>query len=103
MVSMVAPPRRDASLRFSVTVSDLNSDRSSGTSTSPALTAARGEPGRTGAPPSPIRPASGSSRPAIVSISVVLPAPFGPSRAITVPGSRLMSTPRSTGWPARRD
>ena len=40
-------------------------------------------------------PASGRLSPRIMSMVVVLPAPFGPSRATTSPGAMWMSTPRT--------
>ena len=67
--------------------------------TAPASTAAWGSmPNRV------TRPASGGSRPSIMSIVVVLPAPFGPRRATVSPGAMRRSTPRTarTGPPGPR-
>src|SRR4051812_7470418 len=41
-------------------------------------------------------PADGGTRPVIIRIVVVLPAPFGPRKPVTVPGSRAKDTSSTT-------
>ena len=41
-------------------------------------------------------PAVGATRPVIIRIVVVLPAPFGPRKPVTVPGSRVKDTSSTT-------
>ena len=52
---------------------------------------------RTSKPATRARPASASVSVARMRTVVVLPAPFGPSRANTLPRGMLRSTPASTG------
>src|SRR6185436_6831321 len=47
------------------------------------------------------RPASGRSRPAMIFISVDLPAPFSPTSACTVPGFTRIDTPSSATTPGK--
>ena len=49
--------------------------------------------GEIGVPATAISPASGSSRPAIIEIEVVLPAPLGPRRPNVSPSSIEKLTP----------
>jgi hypothetical protein len=58
----------------------------------PACTARSGGPPKTATEPS-----SGCCRPRSMSTVVVLPAPFGPSRATVSPGCTETSTPRTAG------
>ena len=63
--------------------------------TQPARTAAAG-----GRPNTETVPASGRVRPRIMSIVVVLPAPFGPSSATVSPGAMVRSIDRTARtWP----
>ena len=61
----------------------------------PALAASRGLWKCTGLPCQTISPSDGSQIPAIVLISVVLPAPLSPTRAVTCPAGMSRSTPAS--------
>jgi hypothetical protein len=54
----------------------------------------------TSSPPKRTVPPIGSSRPAIVVMVVVLPAPLGPSSATTSPGATAIRRSRTTGVPA---
>src|SRR5215468_3735779 len=45
-----------------------------------------------------IRPAEGSSRPAIIRIVVDLPAPFGPRKPVTTPGRTTKSSPSTASF-----
>jgi hypothetical protein len=58
--------------------------------TQPARTAAAG-----GRPNTDTVPVSGRVRPSIMSIVVVLPAPFGPSNATVSPGAMIRSIDRT--------
>ena len=60
---------------------------------SPTTAGRRRSPGR---PFHSIVPSSGSSTPKMIRINVVLPAPFGPSRPITLPAGTSRSTSSST-------
>ena len=62
--------------------------------TAPAATASDGA-----IPNSDTVPASGRVRPSTISIVVVLPAPFGPSRATVSPGAMARSTERTARTP----
>ncbi len=53
----------------------------------------------TGTPPTVTLPAAGASTPASSRLSVVLPAPDGPTTASRSPGVTVRSTPRSTSPP----
>jgi hypothetical protein len=77
-------------------VSSVNSALKSGTSTMPDLFIRRAEPPFTAVPSSRMVPAHGFRKPARVSRSVVLPAPFGPSTASTFFDSSFRSMPRPT-------
>src|SRR6185369_14213352 len=52
-------------------------------------------------PPSVMRPASGRSRPAMIFISVDLPAPFSPMSACTVPARTCIDTSSSATTPGK--
>ena len=65
----------------------------------PSFCAARTWPCGSGLPPTATVPPSGRSCPDTIFISVDLPAPFSPARAVTVPGARSSDTPLSTGTP----
>ena len=57
---------------------------------------------RRSSPPMRTAPRSGRSRRATSEVKVVLPAPEGPTRATSWPGSTVTLTPCSTSPPARR-
>ncbi len=67
----------------------------------------RGEPcsrcarARIGSTPSETRPVSGRRSPARQASRVDLPAPLGPTMAVTSPGRNRAPTPASTAWPPR--
>ena len=65
------------------------------TDASPLLVAAAGEAARTGLPPTETDPASALITPVSTLTSVLLPAPFAPSRACTSPGSITSVASRS--------
>ena len=98
--ALVALPRpRTPSLRFSSTVSPKNRERSSATCARPRRAFLNGALVLTSMPSMVTEPASGLSRPEIVSRVVVLPAPFGPSSATTSPGRTSISSSRTTATP----
>src|SRR5579863_6920263 len=96
-ISSSRPRRRISwpSSRF-CTMSRLSaSARSWYTVAMPALAASLGERKRTGLPCQIISPAASSQIPAIVLISVDLPAPLSPTRAVTCPAGMSRSMPVS--------
>jgi hypothetical protein len=66
----------------------------------PTPASAAGDPG--GPPSTEIVPPSGGTRPAQQRIRVVLPAPFGPSSAVSRPARADRDTPSSTVRPPNR-
>src|SRR5580704_16181744 len=81
-----------------------NTPRPSGIRQTPARARSRGAAPVTSRPPSRSRPDRTGWTPAATRSVVVLPAPFGPSRATTWPAATLRSTPCRTeipSYPAR--
>ncbi len=70
--------------------------------TTPASSASRGRRGANGAPSSTISPSSGRQTPASTFISVLLPAPFSPTRPSTSPRWSVMPTRSSASTPGKR-
>ena len=70
--------------------------RPSGMQAMPAATTRWGGRPVSSLPAKLILPERGGVRPRIERISVVLPAPFEPSRQVMVPGSTVSETSRST-------
>ena len=91
-----------ASWRFSPTVRSRKIRRCSGTRAIPARTSLAGSAPVTSRPASVTRPLTGRTNPATVFSNVVLPAPFGPTRATSSPSSTCNDTPcRATTAPYR--
>src|SRR5437667_263512 len=67
--------------------------RFSGTSATPRATIACGDNAAIGSPRNSMAPCLGLSTPAMVSMSVVLPAPFGPSTQVMEPSRTSSDTP----------
>ncbi len=89
-------PAYDISVRFSATVRLGKTERPSGTVHSPSRASSSGPAPRTLTPPRWTSPEVGDFCPETTLISVDLPAPLGPSSAITAPLGTDRSTPRST-------
>ena len=81
------PQRASPKARFSATLRAPTSLKCWCTMPMPACAASRGEPNLMSRPDSRISPSSGCIRPAIMFISVDLPAPFSPSTPRTSPGA----------------
>src|SRR4051812_10093994 len=84
--------------KFSTTSRCAQSVRSCGTITIPAARAAAGVLATYGEPAMRIAPESARSSPTRIRTSVLLPAPFSPSRACTWPRATSNVTPRSTAF-----
>ena len=78
-----------------MTVMCGNTSRFSGTSAMPLATMSCGARPAISSPPSRIDPRRALRIPLVVSISVVLPAPFGPRRQVIEPCATASVTPRS--------
>ena len=96
---MSAEPRLVPSFRFSRTVSWKNSERSSGTWATPSRGSLNAFLPAIDVPKSLMSPPRIEFRRDTASSVVVLPAPFGPSRATTSPSSTWRLRPRTTGTP----
>jgi hypothetical protein len=83
-------------VRFSMTVSDGKMPRPSGRWQMPRRLYRCGASPVTSSPSKAMRPERGRTKPVAVRSSVVLPAPLGPSNAMTSPSPTVKSTPRST-------
>src|SRR5262249_16406786 len=67
----------------------------------PAARASRAERKRVSCPSSRMRPENSGCTPAMIFISVLLPAPFSPTRPWISPGESAKSTPRSASTPPK--
>src|SRR5690348_8047541 len=67
----------------------------------PAACASRAERNRVSCPSSSKRPENSGCTPAMIFISVLLPAPFSPTRPWISPGRSAKSTPRSASTPPK--
>src|SRR6185312_7327665 len=67
----------------------------------PAARASRTDRNRTSSPSSAKRPEKSACTPAMIFISVLLPAPFSPTRPWISPGNSVKSTPRSASTPPK--
>src|SRR5690348_13693228 len=67
----------------------------------PAACASRAERNRFSCPSSSKRPENSGCTPAMIFISVLLPAPFSPTRPWISPGRSAKSTPRSASTPPK--
>src|SRR5581483_5965502 len=67
----------------------------------PAACASRADRKRVSAPSSRKRPENSGCTPAMIFISVLLPAPFSPTRPWISPGRSAKSTPRSASTPPK--
>src|SRR6185312_15582366 len=67
----------------------------------PAACASRAERNRLSCPSSSKRPENSGCRPAMIFISVLLPAPFSPTRPWISPAESAKSTPRSASTPPK--
>src|SRR5215467_13412372 len=67
----------------------------------PAACASRAERNRFSCPSSSRRPENSGCTPAMIFISVLLPAPFSPTRPWISPGRSAKSTPRSASTPPK--
>ena len=85
------PAARVPIRRFSRTVSLAKMPRPCGTKATPFCATRCGGRPQIDAPSSSMLPLLGRSRPMIVRISVVLPAPFRPRRASTSPATQLQA------------
>ena len=90
-----------ATVRFSSTVSSGNNRRPSGTTATPAWRIRSGRRPTSSRPSRTTEPPSGRSTPPTASTRLDLPAPFGPSSAVTSPAGTSSVTPRTTGRPPR--
>ena len=87
------PKYPDCSRSVSRTVK--NGSKTSSWGTTPSSRRARRYSAATSAPSTATRPPSGRASPAMTLISVVLPAPFGPSSPKNSPGLTCSDTPAS--------
>ena len=98
-------PRRRIGCRwanmFSATLRLGTRLRSWCTTLMPAELASCGEAKRTGLPASSMSPSSGECTPPRTSMSVLLPAPFSPTKACTEPFSSWKSTPSRAFTPGK--
>jgi hypothetical protein len=90
-----------ATLMFSSTDRSGSSRRPSGTIATPAARIFSGRRPASSVPSSATEPGLGLSTPPTASTSEDLPAPFGPSRAVTSPAGTKMVTSLTTGRPPR--
>ena len=97
----ISPKRRGGLLIAMLSATERSgiSDSSWKMQAMPAALAAAGDANETGSPSSSMRPSSGATTPAMILISVDLPAPFSPSTAWMRPASITSSASCSARTP----